>query len=970
MTTKLAYYCLITLLVILSLSPIVNAQECAPPAITANTTLYNIFTPEQEMILGELTYQRMQGELRFIRDEQIDAYLNALAQKLIKHLPPTGLKFQFHVVDIPEANAFNIPGGHVFVSRKLVGFANNEDELAGVIAHELGHATVRHSASDFSNYLKQILNVTAVTDRKDITEKYNLLLERERTKKISRSRDHESAQQLEADRIGLFAMVAAGYDANAFPTFFDRLAETKGNTGNWLNDIFGKVKPEQKRLREMIKATDLLPQQCRENRQSVASKDFLNWQASVVSHLGKTVTENLNGLLWKMSLKPGLRSDLSHFTFSPDGKYLLAQDDFSITVLTREPLVVQFQINTPQAKKAYFTPDSQFIVFGTERLRFEKWSVAERKPVEVRDLVVRRSCLEQQFSPDGRFLTCIDLDMNLTVTETQTGKRVWEKKNFYQLNFFETILWFSDVLLNERTSTSGFFNIQYSPDTRHLAVTRSNRYRVQITIDDRVMDQGNSTIVLDLSTYKPLNLTKEFKQIAQRPFVFLDANRILGLGSERVEDSGIFSFPDGKRHAQITFFAREILPSSDPNFVVLIPGIKSALGIFDVSKGKIVTGMNKPDLGVWKNFVAYEGTPGKLILSQFSYNDELRLDDVTLKASIDIPAANVGRLSVTEVSDNFQWLAMSSKTRGAVWELATGERKVFVRGFRGAVMGNDGGGLGDFPEEGNIKHSLVLLNPIEGTAQTIRELPDKGAQQHARFILLREPLPDPKKGSEGSGERSLTSDVKMILRDVVKDNVVWSRDFKGKAPRYFFDKFSGRLIFYWTLGSDAGKERLKLDPTLAAKAKTMGNKDDDYLLEVVDAFAAKTVGSLLLETGKGSFDIETAYSESDWLVLRDSENRVLAYSITDGELKHRFFGSYATINPRVNEVVVENYPGELTFYNLSDGERVGKVVLPSETVLIRFSLDGKRMFVLTEQQTAYAFDVDKIVGAKPTAPTN
>jgi len=170
---KLAYS-LIALLVGLSLSPIVSAQECAPPPITANSAVYNIFTPEQETILGELTYQRMQGDLRFIRDQQIDDYLNALAQKLIKHLPPTGLKFQFHVVDIPEANAFNTPGGYVFISRKLIGFANNEDELAGVIAHELGHATVRHSASDFSNYLKLILNVTQVTDRKDIAEKYNL----------------------------------------------------------------------------------------------------------------------------------------------------------------------------------------------------------------------------------------------------------------------------------------------------------------------------------------------------------------------------------------------------------------------------------------------------------------------------------------------------------------------------------------------------------------------------------------------------------------------------------------------------------------------------------------------------------------------------------------------------------------------------------------------------------------------------
>ena len=243
-----------------------TAQQCNPPAIIANAKTSNIFTPEQEMILGDLIYRRMSGDLRFIRNHQLQAYVDQLGAKLTKHLPTTGLKFQFHIVDIPEANAFNIPGGYVFISRKMIGFANTEDELVGVMAHELGHAVVRHGAVDFSDLLKRVLNVTEVGDRKDITEKYNLLMERQRTKSSGRSSDHESAQQQEADRIGLFAMVAAGYDPNAFASLFDRLVETKGKTGNWFSDIFGKVKPEQKRLREMIKVTERLPLECRDNR--------------------------------------------------------------------------------------------------------------------------------------------------------------------------------------------------------------------------------------------------------------------------------------------------------------------------------------------------------------------------------------------------------------------------------------------------------------------------------------------------------------------------------------------------------------------------------------------------------------------------------------------------------------------------------------------------------------------------------
>lgn len=157
-----------------------HSQECSPPTITANAKTRSIFSPEQEMILGELTHQQLAREMRFVRDPQLVAFVDRIGEKLIKHLPPTGLKFQFFIVDIPEANAFNVPGGYIFISRKLIGFTNNEDELAGVIAHELGHAVERHVAISVSERMKRILNVTEVGDRRDITNKYNLLIERQK----------------------------------------------------------------------------------------------------------------------------------------------------------------------------------------------------------------------------------------------------------------------------------------------------------------------------------------------------------------------------------------------------------------------------------------------------------------------------------------------------------------------------------------------------------------------------------------------------------------------------------------------------------------------------------------------------------------------------------------------------------------------------------------------------------------------
>jgi WD40 repeat protein len=916
------------------------------------------------MVLGELTYQRMSGDLRFVHDPELVAYVKNIGEKLVKHLPPTGLKYKFLIIDIPEANAFNIPGGYVFVSRKLIGFANNEDELAGVLAHELGHAVVRHAATDFSELLKRILNVTTVGDRKDVAEKYNLVIERRRTKTASRGAGHESIQQLEADKIGLFAMVAAGYDPNSFASFFGRLVESKAKGGGWFSDIFSKPKPEEKRLAEMIKATEQFPTACRDKRNVSASEEFLKWQADIVSSRDTNRKEELPALLWKKELSPKLRSDITHFAISPDGKYFLAQDDFAITVIQRKPLMVAFQIPVPDAKEASFTPDGQFVVFGTENLRYEKWSVAEKKPVEVRELVVRRDCLEHEFSPDGKYLACIDNAINLNLVETQTGKRIWEKKEFYRLTIFEYLIWLGvQARSDERDRYNRFFHIEFSPDSRFMAVSRSNKARFVFKVDAIVMDESENTLLaLDLTSLKNLNIGGELKKVTRRSFVFLDAKRVLGMSSSKAEDSGVFSFPEGKRLARFTLGADELKATGNPNYIIIKPLANAKLGVFDISRNALVGAMNKVDLALWNDLMLFEGVSGKVLISEAQYDEGTKMLKGKPLESIEIPVSAIGELDAAEVSDNFQWLAVSSQTRGAVWELNSGERKMFVRGFRGALMGNDGGAIGDFPKLEPANHTLALLNPMNNSTSAFREIPDKGARQHGRFVLIRQSLKNLGKDGKASEstDASLTREVRIELRDIISDKVIWTGDYPKDAPGIFVDEFSGRLIFYWELSSDLGKARLKEDAALAARSREMGNKDDDYLLEVFDAFAAKSLGTVLLETGKGSFDIEAGHSEGNWLVLHDSGNRILAFTINDGSLRHRFFGAHVSINPAKSQIVVENYPGELTMYDLSTGDSLARLVFRHGAAFVRFSLDGKKLFVLSNDQVAHAFDVEKL----------
>jgi WD40 repeat protein len=889
------------------------------------------------------------------------------------------LTFTFHIIEYPEANAFNVPGGHVFISRKLIALANSEDELASVIAHELGHASVHHGAVDMSEAMRRVLKVNAVGNRNDIIQKYNLLIENARTRRSPPRRDHEDAQQLEADSIGFFAMVAAGYDPDATFTFFDRLTESEGKTGSWFSELFGSTRPEQKRLREISDATAKLPAACRDGRVAKATDDFLKWQADVVMFREDNRKEELPGLLWKKDLSPKLRSDVSHLAFSDDGKLLLAQDDFSISIIDREKLQLLFQIPVERANDAMFTPDGKHVVFMTENLRFERWGIAEMKPLEARELVLRQNCWEHELSPDGNYLACVDQATTVKVIETKTGKKVWEKKQFYPLSEFEYIIWLTHSS-RESDFDSSFFRIGFSTDSRYVLMSRSNKYRFKFKVDGVTWAESeNTAMALDLSTMKPVDIGGDIKKIASRPFTFLDGSRILGTSDSKLEAGGIFSFPNGKRTQKLEFGGEEIKRTGGGDYATLQPLANARLGLFDIKRNTIIAGMNKEAAATWSNIVAIESVSGKILLREMSYNEAEKKLDTNDVGTVELPVVSISGMRASEVSDDFGWMVMSSKTRGGIWNLSTGERTMFTRGFNAGIVDASGIGVADFPKLAQDEHALALMNSKTGSATPIRQLPEFGARQYGRFVLTRRSLKDKggEKVDDSMGQFALTEEEKaegklrkavtFEVKNWIEDKVVWTRDFPNGVPRYAFDNFSGRLIFFWRLGTDEGKAKLKENPAVMAQAAALGDKANDYLIEVIDAFEQKTVGLMPLETGKGSFFVGSGQSEGDWLVLNDSEGRVLVYSISRGELRHRFFGRHASINPSRQQLVVENTPGELKLYDLATGDTLATYVLKGKAVFLRFNLQGNRLFVLNDAQTAYNFDLSRMV-AKPAKP--
>src|SRR5580700_738462 len=340
---------------------VASAQQVCPPVqppVPDPSKL--LFTPKQETELGEINRQQFESDFRVIEDPEVTAYLNRVGQRVARHLPETGIHFEFLLYDRPEIQAFSMPGGRIYVSRKMIAFLKSEDELAGVLGHEMGHVAARQQALELSSVFKDVLGLKSVADTDDLFALYNQLTDSLRLKKrhAEPSGNDDKGQSI-ADQIGVQAVARAGYAPQAFPDALDRLMATKGKTGNWVSDIFGATSPSSRRLREALKDVRSLPRTCIEAASAASPEEFQRWQSAVLHYNGIGHGERLPGVLSRKSLNHPLRSDIEHFRFSPDGRYLLAQDEGGIYVLTRDPLKFLFRIDSADAQPAQFSPDAR-----------------------------------------------------------------------------------------------------------------------------------------------------------------------------------------------------------------------------------------------------------------------------------------------------------------------------------------------------------------------------------------------------------------------------------------------------------------------------------------------------------------------------------------------------------------------------------------------------------------------------------
>lgn len=190
-------------------------------------------SPQRDIEQGTEVARLVERQIGLCSLPVTEAYVREVGQRLVASAGDPRWNFSFQIVDQEEPNSFAIPGGGIYVSRGLLALLEREDELAGVLAHEIAHVTQRHSAREQRKALLPELlllpgNVVGHVVSENLGVLMNAPIDIAGAAWLSR---YSRSQETEADRIGIRTASKAGYEPTALADFLKRLERDVSSRG-------------------------------------------------------------------------------------------------------------------------------------------------------------------------------------------------------------------------------------------------------------------------------------------------------------------------------------------------------------------------------------------------------------------------------------------------------------------------------------------------------------------------------------------------------------------------------------------------------------------------------------------------------------------------------------------------------------------------------------------------------------------
>jgi predicted Zn-dependent protease len=209
----------------------------------------NLYSLEREIALGKQAAQEVEKTSKMINDPVVTEYVNRVGQNLVRN-SDAKVPFTIKVIDSDEINAFALPGGFFYVNSGLILRADEEAELAGVMSHEIAHVAARHGTKNATKgELMQFASIPLILLGPGGWAGYGLYEGLNLAIPIGYLKFSRDAER-EADYLGLQYMYKAGYDPNAFVSFFEKIeAEERRHPGS-IPKVFSTHPPTPERVQK------------------------------------------------------------------------------------------------------------------------------------------------------------------------------------------------------------------------------------------------------------------------------------------------------------------------------------------------------------------------------------------------------------------------------------------------------------------------------------------------------------------------------------------------------------------------------------------------------------------------------------------------------------------------------------------------------------------------------------------------
>ncbi len=204
--------------------------SCATNPVTGRREL-NLVSTNQELAIGKEGYGAVLSEYGAYDDPRLQAYVDSVGHALARVSHRPDLDWKFTVLDDPTVNAFAMPGGYIYVTRGILAHLNSEAQLAGVLGHEIGHVTARHTAKQITQQQLAGIGLVAASLLSPTVQRYGGAAQQAlQLVFLKYSRDDET----QADELGVEYATKAGWDPREIPSTYAMLKRVSDQSGQKL----------------------------------------------------------------------------------------------------------------------------------------------------------------------------------------------------------------------------------------------------------------------------------------------------------------------------------------------------------------------------------------------------------------------------------------------------------------------------------------------------------------------------------------------------------------------------------------------------------------------------------------------------------------------------------------------------------------------------------------------------------------